>query len=119
MRLANPIPGKSPYIKVIKTEEKGSDVNIATSLLRDGFKGEYEVAVLITNDSDLVEPIKVVRRDLGLTVGILNPQPKRPSVELQRCATFVKPIRSGVLAASQFPATLTDAYGDFTKPHAW
>lgn len=106
MRLATPTPGHSAYATVIKTEEKGSDVNIATHLLRDGFKGEYQVAVLVTNDSDLIEPIKVVRQDLGLPVGILIPQTKYPSVELRRYASFIKPIRSGVLASSQFPPTL-------------
>ena len=30
---------------VFKTEEKGSDVNLATYLLRDGFKGLYDTAV--------------------------------------------------------------------------
>ncbi len=33
-------------------------------------------------------------------------------------SSFV-PIRSGVLLASQFPATLTDAHGTFTKPPSW
>jgi hypothetical protein len=38
---------------------------------------------------------------------------------LLRHATFVKPIRKGVLAASQFPPRLTDEHGTFTKPAAW
>ncbi len=41
------------HVQVIKTEEKGSDVNLATHLVRDGFRNEYELAVLVTNDSDL------------------------------------------------------------------
>ncbi len=41
--------------KVVKVEEKGSDVNIASYLLLDGFRNDYEVAVIISNDSDLVE----------------------------------------------------------------
>jgi hypothetical protein len=31
---------------VIKTEEKGSDVNLATHLLIDGFDDAYELAVV-------------------------------------------------------------------------
>jgi hypothetical protein len=34
---------------------------------------KFEVAVLITNDSDLAEPVRIVAQELGLPVGILNP----------------------------------------------
>jgi len=34
-----------------KSEEKGSDVNIATYLLVDAFDDQYETAVVVTNDS--------------------------------------------------------------------
>jgi uncharacterized LabA/DUF88 family protein len=78
MLLASSTPSNPQYARVIKTEEKGSDVNLATHLLNDGYKQDYEVAVVITNDSDLLEPIRIVRHELGLPVGILNPH-KRPS----------------------------------------
>lgn len=32
---------------------------------------------------------------------------------------FHKPIRAGVLQVSQFPDTLTDQHGQFTKPTGW
>lgn len=118
MHLAHPQRGKSPYVEVLRTTEKGSDVNLATHLLIDGFRGNYDVAVVISNDSDLLEPIKFVIKDLGKPVGILNPQ-KYASKDLAQHATFIKTIRKGVLAASQFPATLTDQQGTFHKPSAW
>src|SRR3972149_2781448 len=47
--LANP-QGVSPnVVEVLDTKEKGSDVNLATYLLRDGFKREYQIAVVISN----------------------------------------------------------------------
>jgi hypothetical protein len=119
MPAASPAPGAPAYVKVIKTEEKGSDVNIAAHLINDGYRGFYQAAVIISNDSDLVEPIRMVRRELNLPVGVLNPYPKTPSSELRRAASFVKPIRTGALAASQFDANLTDRYGKFTKPPTW
>jgi uncharacterized LabA/DUF88 family protein len=119
MPLAHPIPGGLKHVQVIKTEEKGSDVNIATHMINDGHKGRYQVAILISNDSDLVEPIKIIRQELKLPVGILNPSRYNQSFELQRNASFVKPIRSGVLSASQFPAQLIDATGTFSKPASW
>jgi hypothetical protein len=103
---------------VIKTEEKGSDVNLATHLLADGFRARYECAVLITNDSDLLLPIQFVSQELNFPVGILNPQ-KTPSRELLSVATFTKQIREGVLRESQFPVVLQDANGSFTKPDTW
>ena len=119
MPVAGSLPGNPQYIRVIKTEEKGSDVNIAAHLINDGHKGRFQVAILLSNDSDLVEPVKLVRSELKLPVGVLNPRPTSPSHELRKYATFVKPIRKGVLAASQFPLTLTDKTGVFHKPSIW
>ena len=116
MPLAGPSGG---YARVVKTEEKGSDVNIATHLLADGFKNEYELAVVVSNDSDLLLPIRFVTEELGKPVGLFNPQKKHPSVTLLPHARFVKRIRTGVLAKSQFPATLTDRNGTFAKPASW
>jgi hypothetical protein len=87
-------------------------------LLFDGFKDLYECAVLVTNDSDLLEPIKIVREQLNKPVGLLNPQ-KRPSRVLLPHVTFIKAIRKGVLGASQFPDKLTDVNGIFHKPKEW
>lgn len=119
MPVANPLPGGPKYVRVIKTEEKGSDVNIAAHLVNDGHNGRYQVAVIVSNDSDLVEPVKIVRQELKLPVGVLNPIPDHPSHELRKYATFVKPIRKGVLSVSQFPARMKDSAGKFYKPPAW
>jgi hypothetical protein len=35
-------------VKVIKVEEKGSDVNLASHLLLDAFQGNYDVAVVLS-----------------------------------------------------------------------
>ena len=51
-------------MKVIRTEEKGSDVNIATHLIHDAYQQKFKSAVVVTNDSDLQEPIRIVRDDL-------------------------------------------------------
>jgi hypothetical protein len=117
MPLAKPT-ATTRYADVIKTEEKGSDVNLATHLLCDGFDNAYDVAVIVSNDSDLAEPARIVAEHLGKKVGILNPH-KHPSRELSKHALFLKQIRKGVLGASQFSPTLTDSYGMFHKPEAW
>lgn len=109
----------SKFAVVIKTEEKGSDVNLATELLVDAFRDDFEAAAIVSNDSDLLRPIQVLRHDLGKTVGILNPHQNYPSVPLQREAVFFKTIRSATLAKCQFPSTMVDASGVFHKPRSW
>jgi hypothetical protein len=111
-------PIGSGYVKVIKTEEKGSDVNIATHLLLDGFRNEYELAVVVSNDSDLLMPIQVVTEQFSKPVGLLNPQ-QNPSVALLPYVMFVKNIRKNVLKNSQFPSVLSDGNGKFSKPETW
>jgi NYN domain len=106
-------------LRVLKTEEKGSDVNLATYLLLDGFHQAYDTAVLITNDSDLLEPIKVARSVLNRKVGILCPNEKASWVLRPPTVDFLKRIRTGVLASSQFPTQLSDGAGKFQKPKSW
>ncbi len=115
-------------IEVYKTDEKGSDVNLAAHLLMDGFRNHYECAIVMSGDSDLVTPIRMAREELKKPVGVLNPQrlsgpncrPARKNAGLQQAASFYQ---NGVtwaqLVAAQFPATLTDANGTFHKPPSW
>jgi uncharacterized LabA/DUF88 family protein len=119
MLLANDVPGRAHYVTVMRTEEKGSDVNIAAHMINDGYKNEYEAAVLISNDSDLAEPVRIVRQDLKKPVGIINPHKQHSSPPLVKYASFVKQLREGVLAASQFPSQLRDAKGPIHKPPGW
>ena len=71
MLLADPAANPR-LVKVLKTEEKGSDVNIATRMLVDAFDDQFDCAILISNDSDLVGPIKIIRRRFKKTVGVLR-----------------------------------------------
>jgi hypothetical protein len=119
MALAEP-PARGPRTaEVIKTEEKGSDVNLASYLLVDAFERDCEAAAIITNDSDLAEPLALARKRFGLTTGILQPVRKgrHPSRRLE--ADFYRRIRSGALANSQFPEVLHDARGAIHRPKRW
>lgn len=106
------------YVNVIKTEEKKSDVNIAVHILNDAYKDVYDLAVLVSNDSDLSEPLRIVTQEMNKKVGILNPH-KTTSNELARYAIFQKKIRSGALSACQFPFEINDQYGIIRKPSSW
>jgi len=107
-------------VKVLKTEEKGSDVNLAVHLLNDAWKGLFEAAIVVSNDSDLVEAIRLVKEEHGLPVGILNPQvdpKKRTAIQLNRVASFRGRISIADLRACQLPSPIpgTNLY----KPPDW
>jgi len=120
MPLATPQPGGARTVEVIKTEEKGSDVNLATYLLLDAFRHDSDAAVVVSNDSDLCEPIRIAMYEFGLTVGLLNPHRHASQALVALQPAFIKQIRSGPLSASQLPAQMTDSYGHkISKPTAW
>jgi uncharacterized LabA/DUF88 family protein len=113
-----PLADGTGTVEVIKTEEKKSDVNLAVNMLHDAHLNRYDLAVLVSNDSDLEEPVRIVTKELGKKVGILNPQ-KKFSNMLTQYALFKKSIRTNVLAQCQFPEKMTDSRGTFQKPKEW
>jgi len=118
MRLAKPRAGGAKTVEVLKTEEKGSDVNLGSHLLLDAFRKDCEVAIVISNDADLKEPVAMARNELGRVVGIVNPHPlHKRSHDLQ--GNFFKQLRVGPVAGAQFPEELTDGNGTFRRPSAW
>ena len=120
MPLANCPPGQQQYVKVIKTEEKGSDVNIATHLLHDGYKGAYEVAVVISNDFDLVEAIKnrPQRSKKGCNCSQSIQRYSQPGIKSVCHFRETDPARSpGCQSNSQ--VQLKDQNGSFYKPPKW
>jgi hypothetical protein len=119
MRGGNVPSFASPYpvvAKVWKTEEKGSDVNLASHLIHDACLGRFEVAAVLSNDTDLVEPIRIVTKELGLPVGLLAPVAK-PATGLAQVASFIRHVRIQHLQASQFPNTIPGSA--ITCPALW
>ncbi|MDO8749807.1 MAG: NYN domain-containing protein [Dehalococcoidia bacterium] len=116
--LVNPPRNGPRFVEVWDTEEKGSDVNLASYLLLDGFANDYEMAVVVSNDSDLQLPVSMVKTTLRKTVGVIDPNPRR-SFELSSAASWYRHLRKGPLSASQFPPTLNDAQGIISKPPTW
>jgi hypothetical protein len=121
MRLAHPPANGPATVEVIKIEEKGSDVNLATYLVADAFRGDAEASVVVSNDADLAEPVRLVCHELGRPVGIINPhRPYRRSVDLENARpTFFKQIRTSALRRSQLPDKLKDDQGEIRRPKEW
>ena len=72
MPLAEPA-GSRRTAEVVRTEEKGSDVNLAVHLLNDAWLDLYDCAVVVSNDSDLAEAMRLVKRHRGKLIGLVTP----------------------------------------------
>lgn len=116
---------KSPFLRVpvVKEEEKQSDVNLATHLLVDCFKNNFDIGVVISNDADLKLPLEMVVKEFGKKIGVVNPQRrnwKYVHQDLAKWATFtIDKINTSALKKCQFAPQLTDSKGVFTKPQGW
>jgi hypothetical protein len=120
MPLANPRPGGAKTVAVIKTEEKGSDVNLASHLLWDAFAGRCGTQVLISDDSDFCEPVRIAHDEMGMRIGIINPHRRQPTRSLNAHADFTKQVTITALASSQFPNPLFSiGHKPVRKPASW
>jgi uncharacterized LabA/DUF88 family protein len=117
MAIVNPAPRTPATALVHKTEEKGSDVNLATYLLLDGFDHAYGEAVVISGDSDLVEPIKHANARFG-PVHVLNPRGLYS--DLAGAAASYGQLPFGLLAHCQLPASIKLPSGrTIHRPSTW
>lgn len=106
-------------VRVVKTEEKGSDVNLATHLLMDAVDNLFDVAVIISNDSDLAEPIRLVRERFGKKIVLLGSRKTRISGALRPLAHFIRQFPDSALQRAQFPPVLINADERIHKPQGW
>ncbi len=106
------------YALVLHPEEKGSDVKLATHLLNDAWNNRYDAAIVITNDTDLVEPMKLVLRERKKQVIVVNPTKNKVAGSIRKIKpTFVTQLSSKRLKEAQFPDNIPST--DITKPNEW
>jgi hypothetical protein len=107
-------------VEVFDTEEKGSDVNLAAFLPRDGWQGRYDLALVLSQDSDLLEPMRMVVGDLGKIVGVVWLDGTEPSRRFRNATSFVRHTTSARLSRAQFPSVLMGRSGHHIhKPPSW
>ena len=122
MPLVQPV-GSRRTAHVINTEEKGSDVNLAVHLLNDCWLNAYDCAVVVSNDSDIAEAMRLVRHHHGKRIGLIMPmgliprKKRKPSRQLKAHADFVRSIRSSALQSSQLPDPIPGT--NISKPAHW
>lgn len=113
---ANPPPNK---IEIFKTEEKGSDVNLALHVLNDAWANAYDCAVIVSNDSDLATALQLVKEQHKKVIGLVTPgaPQRKPSWQLKKYANFFIPIRQWALGQSLLPDAIPNT--EITKPKSW
>lgn len=116
MEHASPPPATVP---VWKNEEKGSDVNLALHLLNDAWIDAYDCAVIVSNDSDLAESLRLVKQQCRKLLGLITPgaPARKTSRQLAMHADCVRTIRPSALASSQLPSPIPGA--NIHKPTRW
>lgn len=121
MSLWDPSPGEPRRVWIRRTEEKRSDVNLATHLMLDACDDDFDEAVVISNDSDLMEPIKAVRDRFNKRIGVVNPDiAKRRSADIQGAGSWAFPtIYRRYFRDNQLPVEIVDDIGTFHKPPSW
>ena len=98
-------------------EEKGSDVNLAAHLLNDAWQDLFEAAAVISNDTDLVVPIRMVTEERKRPVFVVCPGRWPITPQLRQAASYVRHIRPAILRAAQFPDTVPGT--GISKPADW
>ena len=113
-------PPEEPQTSLVwDTKEKGSDVNLATYLLLDAFEGSYETAIVISDDSDLLEPVRVVRERLGKRVGVVRVRTDRGSVFRSKVDLLIE-ARAWHFEQAQLPDEVRLPTGSFvSRPTSW
>ncbi len=116
MEHVNPPP---PTVEVWKNEEKGSDVNLALHVLDDAWRDAYDCAVIVSNDSDLAEALRLVKAHHRKLIGLVTPgaPTRKTSRQLREHADFVNPIRTWMLRESQLPDLIPGT--TIHKPESW
>jgi hypothetical protein len=104
----------------MRPEEKGSDVNLAVHLLHDAWENKFDIALVITNDSDLAEGIRITKECCNKDVALANPHQsnrKGAAKELKNLNLLIRTIRENQLQQCQLPNIIPGT--NIHKPPEW
>lgn len=112
--------GEMVKVKVRKTEEKGSDVNLASYMIFDACRDDADTFVLVSNDSDFAAMLSLLTIELKKQWGLFSPVERPNSKLLELDPLFIKQIRRGAMMASQLPDEIeSETHGRLRRPDTW
>lgn len=110
--------GKIKMARVIHTEEKGSDVSLGAHLVRDACHKNMEVALVLSNDSDLQTPVTMAEKE-GIVVITVNPH-KQTQQPRRLLSGDKRTLSRKLLERCQLPDPVTTQTGKLIhKPKEW
>ena len=100
--------------------EKKTDVNIAVRLLEDAYDDRFDLALVISADSDLAPPIEAVRRRFAGKTLLAAAPPARWSSELKRVAHAMVKISPSAVRRNRLPDPVITPNGQQLRaPAGW
>ncbi len=103
-----------------KYEEKMTDVNIAAQLLTDGYDDRFDTAIIVSGDSDLTTPVKLVRQRFPRKRVRITFPPNRRSDQLKKAANATFVIGQDKLRKNLMPDAITTPSGYVLhRPNEW
>lgn len=97
--------------RVLVPSEKMTDVNIAVEMMSDAYQDLFDIALLISADSDLSAPVLAIKQLFPDKRVIVAFPPQRHSAQLQRLAHGYLQIGRASVAKSVFPDKVQKADG--------
>lgn len=110
-----------PKAQVWKYGEKGSDVNLASYLLRDAFKNQVKSALVITADSDFVTPLKMLC-DAQVDLKVVAPKASESMKfdNLRQASKYFEEMHISWLEDCQLaPVYVKRDGGNIVRPKSW
>jgi uncharacterized LabA/DUF88 family protein len=108
------------FVEVIRSEEKGSDVNLAVQLVNDSWEDAFDAAAVVSNDGDLERALQICKQKHKKNIVLYTPgapTSRKPLAALSRWADKQVHITSAHMAASQLPSPIPGT--PLTKPIGW
>ncbi|MDE0135610.1 MAG: NYN domain-containing protein [Acidimicrobiaceae bacterium] len=103
-----------------KREEKKTDVNIAVRLLEDAYSDRFDVAMVISGDSDLVPPVESVRNRFPDKRVLVAAPPERWSAQLSQAANAALRISPLTIRSNRLPDPVVTPSGtQLWAPRGW
>lgn len=126
-RIDEACPGRWPRdcdrVAVWKLEEKQSDVNLALHAYHDAASDQIDQAVIVSNDTDLMPALRMIRAHTKVIVGLVIPTLDRqrlPNADLAaHCHWVRRHLTVEELAASQLPRVIHGGKKPTVKPDSW
>ena len=103
-------------VKVYLPEEKGSDVNLAVHMVYEATQDQYDVALVLTNDTDMSEAFRIVSTELEKTLILVQPKHVKTAKSLSQFCFDILKFESEDLVSNQLPDTIGPK---IRRPEEW